>query len=207
MPLPINSGISLGVFPNNSLSNPPGASAAGWTALTDHNRQPINFSYEKIEKEARMANGYLRKYVIAQKRNISVDWEMVPSVASAQTLIRTASADGTLVNSISNITVDGRAGAAWLKEFYENNVYIPIWIKVTHSTASAGGNYTDGFFPTASVYTSLMNSASYLPYPTVANPIGKPLFPAQPEIFYGYMNEFSYNVQKRFQITDYVNMS
>jgi hypothetical protein len=205
MALPINAGISIGIFPNNSLTNPPNASATGWVPLTDHNRQPIDFSYDQVAKEARMANGYLRKYVVAQKRNVSVDWSMVPSVASVQTIITTSSTS--LVDTVSNLTVDGRVGGAWLKEFYESNVFIPIWIKVTHSTASAGGDYTNGFFPSASVYTSQMNSASYFSYPTLANPIGKPLLPAQPEIFYGYMSEFSYNVQKRFSYTDYVDMS
>jgi hypothetical protein len=205
MPLPINAGISVGIFPSNSLTNPPNASAAGWITLTDHNRQPISFSYDQVSKEARMANGYLRKYVVAQKRNVSVDWSMVPSVASVQTIITTGSTS--LVDTVSNLTVDGRAGGAWLKEFYETNVFIPIWVKITHSTASATGDYTNGFFPSASVYTSQMNSASYFSYPTVANPIGTPLLPAQPEIFYGYMSEFSYNVQKRFSYTDYVDMS
>lgn len=205
MPLPIKSGISLGIFPNNSLTNPPGASAAGWIELTEHNRQPIDFSYEKIEREQRMANGYLRKYVVAQKRNLSIDWEMVPSVSSVQTKITTGSTS--LVDTVSNLTVDGKPGGAWLKEFYESNVYIPIWIRVIHSTASATGDYTNGFFPTASAYTSLMNSASYFSYPTVNNPTGRPLSPAQPEIFYGYMQDFSYNVQRRFTYTDYVNMS
>lgn len=201
---PIKTGISLGVFPNNSLTNPPGASAA-WYDLTDHNRQPIDFSYDNVSKEVRMANGYLRKYVVAQKRNISVDWEMVPSIASVQTIVG-MSASGVLVNTVSNLTVDGKAGGGWLKEFYENNVYIPIWIKITHTTGSTTGDYTNGFIPTASFYTSQMNSASYFTYPTVSG-IGTPLSPAQPEIFYGYMSEFSYNVQKRFSYTDYVNMS
>jgi len=204
MAWPIGSGISIGVFPSNSISNPPAASAAGWYDLTDHNRQSINISFEPIQREKRMANGYMRKYVIAQKRNVSVNWDMVPSVASVQTQIITGSSG--LGNVISNLTVDGRAGGAWLKEFYENNVFIPIWIKITHSTASSTGNYTNGFIPTASVYTSLMNSASYFSYPTVSSNIGKPLLPKQPEIFFGYMTDFSYNVQKRFKYTDYVDM-
>ncbi|NBO23575.1 hypothetical protein EBU94_09605, partial [bacterium] len=180
MPLPIGSGISIGVFPNNSISNPPGASATGWISLTEHNREPIDFSYENITKEARMANGYMRKYVVAQKKNLSVDWNMVPSVASVQTMIVTGSAG--YANTISNLTVDGKPGGAWIKEFYENNVFIPIWVKVTHSTASATGDYTNGFFPTASVYTSLMNSASYFSYPTTTLNVGTPLLPAQPDI-------------------------
>lgn len=204
MAWPIGAGISVGVFPNNDISNPPNASATGWYDLTDHNRQPISFSYENVEKSKRMANGYLRKYVVAQKRNISVNWDMVPSVASVQTQIITGSAG--YANVVSNLTVDGRAGGAWIKEFYENNVYIPIWIKITHTTASSTGDYTNGFIPTASAYTSLMNSASYFKYPTVAAPRGTPLLPKQPEIFFGYMTDFSYNVQKRFKYTDYVDM-
>jgi hypothetical protein len=42
-----------------------------WYKLTDHNREPIGFSTELIETQSRMANGKMRKYVVAQKNNIS----------------------------------------------------------------------------------------------------------------------------------------
>lgn len=47
-------------------------------AITDHNRSPLSVSNERIEKSNRMANGTLRKYVVADKRTFEVSWEMIP---------------------------------------------------------------------------------------------------------------------------------
>ena len=46
-----------------------------WQKLTDHNRGPIQVSPELIESQSRMANGKMRKYVVAQKNKISVSWK------------------------------------------------------------------------------------------------------------------------------------
>jgi hypothetical protein len=72
-----------------------------WQKLTDHNRDPISISPELIETQSRMANGKMRKYVVAQKNNISVSWSYVPSKTSE--------------------TADLNYGAAWLESFYQNN--------------------------------------------------------------------------------------
>lgn len=47
--------------------------------ITDHNRSPLDISYERIENKQRMANGALRRYVVAKKRTYSVSWDMLPS--------------------------------------------------------------------------------------------------------------------------------
>jgi hypothetical protein len=47
-------------------------------AITDHKRSPLAISNERIEKSNRMANGTLRKYVVADKRTFTVSWEMLP---------------------------------------------------------------------------------------------------------------------------------
>lgn len=212
MALPIKSGIAVGIFPNNSPSNPPDPNSPSWYHITDHNRGPVSFSYENIEKVQRMANGFMRKYVVAQKRLISTDWSMVPSVASVNSIIKYgnpgAAGDYTASNAVSNITVDGLAGGGWLKEFYERNLFIPMWIKITHSTASSAGTgtYASGFWP-IETQTSQMNSSSYFTYPIAPNVNAIPATgSANPDIFYGYMTDFSYSVQKRFTYTDYVNM-
>lgn len=46
-------------------------------AVTDHNRQPLTVSVERIERSNRMANGTLRKYFVADKRTFTVSWEGV----------------------------------------------------------------------------------------------------------------------------------
>lgn len=47
--------------------------------ITDHNRQPLSVSVERIEKKKRMVNGTLRRYTVAKKRTWSTSWDMLPS--------------------------------------------------------------------------------------------------------------------------------
>lgn len=69
-----------------------------WQKLTEHNRSPISADVQRFEQTARMANGSLRKLFIADKKNISTSWSMLPSYAS--------------------MTVDGGWGAEDIKAFY-----------------------------------------------------------------------------------------
>lgn len=70
-------------------------------ALSEHNRSPLILGYNRIEKSQRMSNGSLRKFFIADKKTISVSWDMLPSY--------------------SNLTVDGKYGALDLKNFYDGS--------------------------------------------------------------------------------------
>jgi hypothetical protein len=51
-------------------------------AITDHNRQPLDISVERIENKQRMANGTMRKYIVADKRTFSTSWTMLPKISS-----------------------------------------------------------------------------------------------------------------------------
>lgn len=73
----------------------------GTNFITDHNRGSINTSVDRIEKSDRMANGTLRKYVIADKRTWSVSWNDVPGPTAK--------------------TVDGNWGADAIETFYNSN--------------------------------------------------------------------------------------
>lgn len=69
------------------------------TNLSEHNRQPVTMGYDRIEQKKRMSNGTLRKYFVADKRTLSMSWDMLPSYTT--------------------FTVDGGLGAMDLKAFYE----------------------------------------------------------------------------------------
>lgn len=61
-----------------------------WNKVTDHNRQPLNVQTERIEKSDRMANGTLRKYVVAKKRSYDFTWNLVPSKRNVSGALSTA---------------------------------------------------------------------------------------------------------------------
>jgi hypothetical protein len=103
-----------------------------WYKLTDHNRQAIDISPELIETQSRMANGKMRKYVVAQKNRISSSWKYVPSKTSE--------------------CVDGNYGAAWLESFYNSNSGIPVYLKIVSSELAPDptvGGIPSGIFATA----------------------------------------------------------
>jgi len=112
---------------------------SNWQKLTDHNRDPISISTEIIETQARMANGKMRKYIVAQKKNISVSWSYVPSKTSE--------------------TVDLNNSAAWLESFYKSNVGSPIYLKVVASELDSSGNFVTAQ-NASEVYTVFMEKFS-----------------------------------------------
>lgn len=126
MTYPISAGIQI------SLDN------STWYKITDHNRQPIQSNPELIEKSDRMANGKMRKYVIAKKEKFSTDWRYVPTKTSE--------------------CVDGNQGPAWLESFYNANVKVPIYLKIVGSeltTTPSTGNAPDNFY-----YQSALNGSN-----------------------------------------------
>lgn len=70
--------------------------------VSDHSRAPLSVNYESIERKSRMANGTLRKYVVAKKRSWSTSWSMLPTLKSE--------------------IVDGGMTAIEMEEFYKNNL-------------------------------------------------------------------------------------
>jgi hypothetical protein len=73
-----------------------------WYKLTDHNREEIDISPTLIEKEQRMANGTLRKFVISKKDVISTSWDFVPTLSKESYIITNLTAQsGILVYTTS----------------------------------------------------------------------------------------------------------
>jgi len=106
-----------------------------WYNLSEHNRSPISTGYETIEKMERMSNGTMRKYIIANKRKISTDWKDLPSLNS---------------NLVDYTPTNAVFGSAWLKSFYEGNVFNPIYIKLFYAKTDIASS---GLYPTDSTYT------------------------------------------------------
>jgi len=83
-----------------------------WNMITDHNRQPLAISVERLETKNRMADGTMRRYTVAKKRTFSVSWSDLPakrnSVYSGKTAVTTVDGGwaGEDIESFHN-TTDG----------------------------------------------------------------------------------------------------
>ena len=93
-------GSAIQVYARDLYADPSDTTQA-WIKLTEHNRSEISMSVERIEQTQRMANGSLRKFFVADKKQFSVSWNMLP---------------GTRV-----YTVDNQWGALDLIEFYNSS--------------------------------------------------------------------------------------
>jgi hypothetical protein len=86
--------------------------------ITDDNRQPIDFSQERIEKRERMINGRMRSYHIADKLQLSTSWELIPSRSHADVPHFDVA---TGLSSVKSYTTDGGAGGADMLEWYDSH--------------------------------------------------------------------------------------
>jgi len=50
-----------------------------WNKITDHNRSPLDISYQRFGKTNRMADATLRRYSVAKKRTFSCSWTNLPA--------------------------------------------------------------------------------------------------------------------------------
>lgn len=88
--------------------------------LSDHNRSPISIDFEKIENKQRMANGTLRKFVVATKRSLKASWDDLPRQDAH--------------------TADGFWGANSMKTFYNTYSDTAFWVTINY------GDTTKDFF-------------------------------------------------------------
>ena len=103
--------------------------ADSFLILSDDNRGELSFSNNRIEKRERMINGRMRSYHIADKLNLSMQWNMLPSrsfAANANFNTDTGKSPyfGSTgkANSIDlEFTTDGGAGGVELLDWYNNN--------------------------------------------------------------------------------------
>jgi len=110
------------------LATPAGTTKV-WNKVSEHNRSEFSIDVDRIEKSVRTSNGTLRKNHIADKRNFSLSWSMLPSYRS--------------------LTVDGAWGAEDLRSFYlsddgkkEFNIRINLAKSGVDQTSSGFEPYT-----------------------------------------------------------------
>jgi len=107
---------------------PDGEEFQDFIILSDDNRGPITFETNRLERKERTINGRMRSYHIADKLNISVGWDMLPSRAfSVQPNFQTFAQPnpGTVDNLVTETTVDGvtRPVASSGSPYYKDQQY------------------------------------------------------------------------------------
>ena len=126
---------------------PQGNEFEDFIILSDHNRDTISISNQRIETRNRMVNGTMRSYHTADKINVSTSWNRLPSRAYSSTQ---SYVNGELVqnNVFDNdgkyigqnpeeYTADGGAGGADLLEWYENHPG-PFWVFFSYDKQGSG---------------------------------------------------------------------
>jgi len=105
---------------NSTTAN---ATSGDFLILSDDNRSPIDFVTTRIEKRERMINGRMRSYHIADKVQINVSWDLLPSrshYTNPEFNVATGKSPYYGNNSLE-YTTDGGAGGVEMLDWYRNH--------------------------------------------------------------------------------------
>lgn len=125
--------------------------------LSDHNRGEINMTTQRIEQRKRMANGTMRSYHIADKMQMSVSWQSLPSRSHS---VYPAFNQTTGISPYDNVytyndpvteetinateyTADGGAGGVEMLDWYENHTG-PFWVFLAYDKYNNFSNTNEG---------------------------------------------------------------
>jgi hypothetical protein len=125
--------------------------------LSDDNRSEIDFRPVRIEKRERMINGRMRSYHIADKLDISVSWNMLPSRAYDSFADFDANGKANMQPTISRpnpleFTTDGGAGGVELLDWYENHKG-SFWVYLAYDKYT---NFEDDTFKNVNKYNEIV---------------------------------------------------
>jgi len=109
-----NQGITSG-----GLLVPDGTEGTDFIILSDHNRGEIAVGSNRIENRKRMINGTMRSYHIADKLNISWDWQLLPSRSYSGN--PNFNSNGYPASGLTEYTADGGAGGVDIVKWYEDH--------------------------------------------------------------------------------------
>lgn len=89
--------------------------------LSDHNREEIDFSKQRLENRQRTISGAMRSYHIADKENVSLSWNEFPSRAFSGKPTFNEETGILETQGITMYTVDGGAAGVDIVNWYENH--------------------------------------------------------------------------------------
>jgi hypothetical protein len=134
-------------FGNNSTNT------GSFLILSDHNRDALNFGIQRIENRQRMVNGRMRSYWVADKRTLSVSWNMLPSRSYAlkPNFNSPIAISGAVYNSSTQVTYTISINSSDTLPFSSGNI---VAIKEIISAGNTSGTDNTKFnFNTATVGT------------------------------------------------------
>jgi hypothetical protein len=156
------------VYPDGFEIGANTASATTFLILSDHNRAPIDISYQRLEKRERMINGRMRSFHIADKMNLSLSWTMLPSrryagdpdFEIAEGLTQGVPTNPAFANYLNDpngymefqYTVDGGAGGADILEWYEDHTG-PFFVYLSYDKPQ---NFTTNKYEHLQEYTEIV---------------------------------------------------
>jgi hypothetical protein len=126
--------------------------------LSDHNRGELQFTPVRIEQRQRTINGRMRSYHIADKLNMSVSWNNLPSRAYYQDAGFDSAGTSDYKNTTGEFTADGGAGGVELLSWYENHQG-PFWMYLAYDKYSnfpVDGEITDASYGHLAQYNQIM---------------------------------------------------
>lgn len=127
--------------------------------LSDHNRQEMSISQQRVEYRQRMINATMRSYHIADKINLSVSWQRLPSRSFSRNVIFDSTGSSIMSGTDQEYTVDGGAGGVEVLDWYENHpgpfyVYL-AYDKYNNASFEVGGKITDQSFNYLGIYNDI----------------------------------------------------
>jgi hypothetical protein len=190
-----NEGIKVDGFhiPEGDEIGSLGASVDGYgefIILSDNNRSPIDFKTVRIEKRERMINGRMRSYHTADKKILTVSWDMLPSRALDTYAGFDADGNPNLLKTETRtnpleFTTDGGAGGVELLDWY-NNHSGSFWVYLAYDKYT---NFKD-VYETNTEDERFNNTNKYN------------------EVIEMFFSDFNYSVQKRSGLNfDFWNVS
>lgn len=113
------------------LTVPIGIEYEDFIILSDHNRSELSFSKQRLENKQRMVNGTMRSYHIADKIQMSVSWDNLPSRSFNKDPDFNEDTGKPTASNLESYTVDGGAGGVDILDWYENHPG-PFWMMLAY---------------------------------------------------------------------------
>ena len=158
---------------SNGIRFPNGKEKEDFIICSDHNRKEIQISQQRIETRQRMINGTMRSYHVADKINLSVSWEMLPSRSFSRNVLFNSSGSSILNTGDISYTVDGGAGGVELLDWYENHSG-PFYVYLGYDKFNSPSNQVANQVTDASFnYLGIYNDVRHMYFSSFSHTIQK----------------------------------